>query len=87
MERAPRRPAASSGDQIRHRLSRAGNRQINRALPVLAVVQLCHRESEGRAEGVFRRREDAIRYARLEGGRQNAVLLMAGSGEPALEAA
>jgi hypothetical protein len=35
------------------------------------------RESEGRAEGLFRRREDAVRYARLEGGRSNAVLLMA----------
>ncbi|WP_328522736.1 transposase [Kribbella sp. NBC_00359] len=31
---------ASSGDHIRHRLSRGGNRQINRALHVMAVVQL-----------------------------------------------
>jgi hypothetical protein len=31
---------ASSGDQVRHRLSRAGNRQINRALHIMAVVQL-----------------------------------------------
>jgi transposase len=31
---------ASSGDQIRHRLSRAGNRQINRALHIMATVQL-----------------------------------------------
>jgi transposase len=29
---------ASSGDQTRHRLSRAGNRRINRALPIMAVV-------------------------------------------------
>ena len=40
---------ASSGDQVRHRLSRAGNRQINRVLHIMAVVQLRHRNSEGRA--------------------------------------
>ena len=40
---------ASSGDQVRHRLSRAGNRQINRVLHIMAVVQLRHRASEGRA--------------------------------------
>src|SRR5262249_3491330 len=40
---------ASSGDQVRHRLSRAGNRQVNRALHIMAVVQLRHRDSEGRA--------------------------------------
>jgi transposase len=40
---------ASSGQQVRHRLSRAGNRQINRALHIMAVVQLRHRGSEGRA--------------------------------------
>ena len=40
---------ASSGDQVRHRLSRAGNRQVNRALHIMAVVQLRHRGSEGRA--------------------------------------
>ncbi len=31
---------ASSGQQVRHRLSRAGNRQINRTLHIMAVVQL-----------------------------------------------
>ena len=31
---------ASSGDQVRHRLSRAGNRQINQVLHVMATVQL-----------------------------------------------
>jgi transposase len=31
---------ASSGDQVRHRLSRAGNRQINRVLHTMARVQL-----------------------------------------------
>jgi transposase len=40
---------ASSGDQVRHRLSRVGNRQINRALHIMAVVQFRHRGSEGRA--------------------------------------
>jgi transposase len=39
---------ASSGDQQRHRLSRAGNRQINRALHIMATVQLRNR-TEGRA--------------------------------------
>jgi transposase len=40
---------ASSGDQVRHRLSRAGNRQINRVLHTMAVVQLRHPTTEGRA--------------------------------------
>ena len=31
---------ASSADQNRHRLSRAGKRRINRALHIMAVVQL-----------------------------------------------
>ena len=31
---------ASSGDQVRHRLSRAGNRQINRVLHTMARVQM-----------------------------------------------
>jgi transposase len=31
---------ASSGDQVRHRLSRAGNRQINHVLHIMATVQL-----------------------------------------------
>ncbi|WP_243420599.1 transposase [Micromonospora globispora] len=39
---------ASSGDQKRHRLSRAGNRRINRTLHIMAVVQLRNR-TEGRA--------------------------------------
>ena len=39
---------ASSGEQVRHRLSRAGNRQINRALHIMAVVQL-RNQTEGRA--------------------------------------
>jgi transposase len=38
----------SSGDQNRHRLSRAGNRRINRTLHIMAVVQL-RNDTEGRA--------------------------------------
>ena len=39
---------ASSGEQIRHRLSRKGNRQINRVLHIMATVQL-RNPTEGRA--------------------------------------
>jgi transposase len=39
---------ASCGDHVRHRLSRAGNRQINRVLHIMAVVQLRH-ATRGRA--------------------------------------
>jgi transposase len=39
---------ASSGDQERHRLSRAGNRRNGRALHIMAVVQL-RNQTEGRA--------------------------------------
>jgi transposase len=39
---------ASSGDQVRHRLSRAGNRQVNRVLHIMATVQL-RNPTEGRA--------------------------------------
>jgi transposase len=39
---------ASSGDNVRHRLSRGGNRQINRVLHMMAVVQL-RNPTEGRA--------------------------------------
>ncbi|MEU2616120.1 transposase [Micromonospora sp. NPDC007271] len=44
---------ASSGEKNRHRLSRAGNRPINRALHIMAIVQL-HRDTEGRR--YYRRR-------------------------------
>jgi transposase len=33
---------ASSGQVVRHRLSRAGNRRLNHALHLIAVVQLRH---------------------------------------------
>jgi transposase len=39
---------ASSGDQVRHRLRGGGNRQINRVLHIMAVVQL-RNPTEGRA--------------------------------------
>ncbi len=38
---------ASSGDNVRHRLSRGGNRKINRVLHIMATVQLRNR-TEGR---------------------------------------
>jgi hypothetical protein len=40
---------ASFGDQVRHRLSRAGNRQINRVLHIMATVQ-SRNPTEGRAD-------------------------------------
>jgi len=39
---------ASSGERVRHRLSRAGKRQINRVLHIMATVQL-RNHTEGRA--------------------------------------
>jgi transposase len=53
---------ASSGDQQRHRLSRAGDRRINRALHIMAVVQLRH-DTEGRA---YRRRRLAAGKTTME---------------------
>jgi transposase len=38
----------SSGDQIRHRLSRAGNRRINHALHMMAVTQIRNPATPGR---------------------------------------
>jgi transposase len=39
---------ASSGDQVRHRLSRAGNRRINHALHMMAVTQIRYPWTDGR---------------------------------------
>ncbi|MEV0032108.1 transposase [Nocardia sp. NPDC050793] len=47
---------ASSGQQQRHRLSRAGNRKINRVLHTMAIVQL-RRRSAGRTYYDRRRAE------------------------------
>jgi len=53
---------ASSGEQIRHRLSRAGNRRMNHVLHVAAVVQLRH-DTPGRA---YYRRKLAEKKTSLE---------------------
>jgi transposase len=39
---------ASSGDQVRHRLSRAGNRRLNHALHMMAVTQIRNPGTPGR---------------------------------------
>src|SRR5688572_32951786 len=39
---------ASSGEHVRHRLSRAGNRRMNHVLHIAAIVQLRH-DTPGRA--------------------------------------
>ena len=53
---------ASSGEQIRHRLSRAGNRRMNHVLHMAAIVQLRH-DTEGRA---YFRRKVAAGKTRME---------------------
>jgi transposase len=40
---------ASSGDQVRHRLSRAGNRRLNHAVHMMAVTQIRQPDTPGRA--------------------------------------
>jgi transposase len=47
---------ASSGEQIRHRLSRAGNRRMNHVVHIAAIVQLRH-DTQGRA--YYRRKVEA----------------------------
>ena len=47
---------ASSGEHVRHRLSRAGNRRLNHVLHIAAVVQL-RNDTAGRA--YFRRKREA----------------------------
>jgi transposase len=47
----------SSGDQIRHRLSRAGNRRINHALHMMAVTQIRYPSTPGRRYYERKRRE------------------------------
>ncbi|MBF6332214.1 IS110 family transposase [Nocardia transvalensis] len=70
---------ASSGDQKRHRLSRAGNRKVNRVLHIMAVVQQCgygdgrayvtQRKAEGKthkeALRALKRRLSNVAYARM----------------------
>jgi len=52
---------ASSGEQKRHRLSRAGNRRINRVLHIMAIVQIRF-DTDGRA--YYQRRLAAGKTAR-----------------------
>jgi transposase len=47
----------SSGDQVRHRLSRAGNRRINHAVHMMAVTQICYPTTAGRLYYEQKRRE------------------------------
>jgi transposase len=47
----------SSGDQVRHRLSRAGNRRINHALHMIAVTQIRYPRTPGRLYYERKRRE------------------------------
>jgi transposase len=56
---------ASSGDQIRHRLSRAGNRQINRVLHIMATVQL-RNPTEGLRPEESRRQDLQRSHARAQ---------------------
>jgi transposase len=57
---------ASSGDQKRHRLSRAGSRRINRVLHIMAVVQLRH-DTPGRlVPSSPRRRQDRDGHSRSQ---------------------
>jgi hypothetical protein len=53
---------ASSGQQIRHRLSRAGNRRMNHAIHIAAIIQLRH-DTPGRAYFV---RKTAAGKTRME---------------------
>lgn len=39
----------SSGEQVRHRLSRAGNRRLNHVIHMMAVTQIRNRKTAGRA--------------------------------------
>ena len=48
---------ASSGEQVRHRLSRAGNRRINHALHMMAVTQIRYPTTPGRLYYERKRRE------------------------------
>ncbi|MFG1928964.1 IS110 family transposase [Cryptosporangium sp. NPDC048952] len=78
---------ASSGDHVRHRLSRGGNRQINRVLHTMATVQLRNptagrayydrRKSEGKTSNeamraLKRRRSDVVYRTMLRDARNPA---------------
>ena len=87
---------ASSGEQNRHRLSRAGNRRINRTLHIMAVVQLRHpgpgrtyydrRRADGLASlmglRALKRRLSNVVYARMldDQRRHDQTMIEAGPG-------
>lgn len=87
---------ASSGQQIRHRLSRAGNRRINHVLYIMALVQIRH-DTPGRAYyrrllargktpmealRILKRRLSDVVYRRLQAD-QHPILLTTGQADPA----
>ena len=62
---------ASSGEQNRHRLSRAGNRRMNHVIHIAAIVQIRH-DTEGRAyyrrklaAGELNHQDDSLERAKL----------------------
>ena len=63
---------ASSGDHVRHRLSRGGNRAINRVLHTMAIVQLCN-PTEGRAEMTQLRLSSLLQAGRAQMGLANGA--------------
>jgi transposase len=64
---APRE--VSSGDVIRHRLSRGGDRQLNYALHVIAITQIAMPKGKGRAFYDWKRADG--RPGRKPSGRSN----------------
>ena len=50
---------ASSGEQVRHRLSRAGNRRMNHMIHIAAISQI-RLDTDGRA--YYRRKRTVCRY-------------------------
>jgi hypothetical protein len=60
--RLPRASDASSGEQIQHRLSRAGNRRMNHMVHIAAVTKI-RLDTDGRA---YHRRKRADGKKRLE---------------------
>jgi hypothetical protein len=72
---------ASSGDQQRHRLSRAGNRRINRVLHLMAVVQLRH-DTPGRAHYRRRLAEGKTPMEAIRPGGQTGATLQSSAADP-----
>jgi hypothetical protein len=79
---------ASSGEQNRHRLSRAGNRRMNHMIHIAAVTQLRH-DDEGRTYYRRKRAEgkkpmEAMRclIGRVSRGRPSGLCVGNGEGRP-----